>query len=185
MTQLPHRIDLVRHGPVHAQPQRCWGWTDLELKRDAQLEQALGAYGASLPRQALLLSSDLRRAHETAKLIAAPQQLPITLSSDLREMNFGDWEGLSWDEIERLEPARYARYMEYWQVEPTPEGESFAQLIARLERWVSQRESWPEHAVIVAHHGSLRALLSILQGIDPVEAMSTRWDYGQLRTIFL
>ncbi len=55
-----------------------------------------------------IYSSDLRRARATAQAIAAARNIPLSLRPALREIDFGQWEGLSWEQIELMDPD-YAR----------------------------------------------------------------------------
>jgi broad specificity phosphatase PhoE len=113
------------------------------------------------------VSSDLARAVETARIVLGPRSVPLRLDPDWREMQFGDWEGLTWDEILAANP----------QLDPTNEtavraytpggGETFDALCARVARAAERiANEVPEDgaALVATHAGPLHALLRVLLG---------------------
>jgi broad specificity phosphatase PhoE len=75
-------------------------------------------------------------------------------------MNFGEWDGRFWNALEREDPDRLKRWMENWITERVPGGESFTLLSERVRNWYAQCLANPaEEIVVVAHAGSIRALL--------------------------
>lgn len=127
---------------------------------------------ASMPeRPDLLVSSDLRRARESAEIVGAHWGMEVVVDSRLRELHFGEWEGRSWTELEQTDGARLGRWMRDWAREPVPGGESFLDLVGRASRWL---EEWAENSkaagdtLVVAHAGSIRAILCRLLGV-PIE----------------
>jgi broad specificity phosphatase PhoE len=112
-------------------------------------------------------ASDLRRAYETARIVAAPHRAAVTADPRLREFEFGTWEGLTWPEIVAARPhlrtltvADAARYH--------PEGgESFADVAARVGSFVAELPVVEHgHVVIVTHAGPLHAILDVLGILD-------------------
>jgi probable phosphoglycerate mutase len=86
------------------------------------------------------------------------------LDPTLLELSFGDWEGLTWPEVEARDPvALRAREADKWNFTP-PKGESYAMLCDRLRPWLAAREG----DVFVASHGGVaRAFLRLIAGVDP------------------
>ncbi len=130
-------------------------------------------------------SSDLMRARQTAEAIATCRGIPVNLDPDLREMNFGEWEGLTYQEIKR----DYKTLAEQWYSNPIdlriPGGETFAELAERsfrsIQRIVAAHQG--ETILVVAHGGTTRAIICrILQiGIDKI--WSFRQDNAALNII--
>lgn len=90
---------MVRHGPTHEKT--FVGWRDVPA--DLSDTQALARLDAALPRDALLISSDLIRAVHTADAIGmGRQRLPH--DPDLREFDFGDWDGRHHTEVSESHP---------------------------------------------------------------------------------
>ncbi len=140
----------VRHGPTHAKT--MVGWSDLpaDLSDTAQLARL----AAALPRDALVISSDLSRAVATADAIQQDRpRLPHDAA--LREMHFGDWELQHWADI-----PDQAQLQAFWDspgaIAP-PGGESWDAVSARVsgaaDRLVAAH---PGRAiVVVAHFGAI------------------------------
>jgi len=106
------RLFLVRHGSTRmVRQKRYQGWGDarLDVEGRKQARRAASAL-ASVPLGAVF-SSDLRRARETADTIAAVHGLRVTLLPALRELNFGAWEGRTWEEISGRWPDRWSQWL--------------------------------------------------------------------------
>ena len=100
------RLILIRHGETEWNTQhRAQGRTDIPLNERGKAQaQALGAHFAEETVD-LVLSSPLSRAYETAKAVADAAGAPIETAEDLTEIQFGVWEGLSFDDIRKNYPA--------------------------------------------------------------------------------
>jgi broad specificity phosphatase PhoE len=113
--------------------------------------------------------SPLQRAVMTAKAINQTGAIPLTLIDGLREIDFGQWEGLTWREIEARDPDYARQWMLQFPHLTIPGGEPFAAFCQRVESAFHQiqsevtRNSW-EAAAVVAHGGVLRVLLATTQG---------------------
>ena len=170
------KLFLIRHGDTESNSaERYWGNTDVKLS-DAGLRQAerLRDHLAT-ERIDAVYSSDLNRALATAVTIASNHRLDITICAELREMNFGELEGLTFDEISQ----RYPKVTELWLKRSPklrcPGGESLEEFNIRVSQFMDKLENHApqEGIVIVAHSGSLRSLLCLLLGIG----MERRWQF--------
>ena len=85
------------------------------------------------PTDAVVVTSDLQRAHETAVAIATRFDLPLLTDPRLREMHFGNWDGRNWHELEITEGAALREWMAQWTRHAPPGGETVADLVARME----------------------------------------------------
>lgn len=155
----------VRHAPVSATG--FCGWSDPEA--DLSDEQTLAMLRASLPEDAVLLSSDLRRATATADALTRRSWMRAAPTDQLREQNFGRWEGHPYDDDPDLDS--------FWR-DPSgfrpPGGESFADLCLRVGRFVvtESRASESREIVSVAHAGAIRAALALALTLPPAIALS-------------
>jgi alpha-ribazole phosphatase len=115
--------------------------------------------------EARLMSSPLKRARETAE-IAAGSGRPVEVDADLQEMDFGEWEGLSYDEVAARYPEGVAGWTEFRADFEFPGGESLADFAVRIER-VAQRLAEPAAGTAVAftHGGVVRALICHFLGL--------------------
>jgi probable phosphoglycerate mutase len=154
-------ILLARHGETDWNAaRRVQGHTDVPLnERGREQARALAEELADEPLEAVY-ASDLLRAHETARIVAERKGLHVTVLPELRERNFGTWEGLTDVEVfERFPQARTGT----WGDAETRE-ELSHRILAALRR-IAERH--PDGRVlVVAHGGPLRAALSAA-GADP------------------
>ena len=82
----------------------------------------------------------------------------------------GEWEGSRWDDLESEDTVRYRHWMENWESDAPPGGESLVTFEARVRRW---HEDLPEGRILlIAHAGVVRALRVLRQGISWSDAMS-------------
>lgn len=151
-------IYLVRHGET-ATPGLFLGRSDPPLgelgRRQArQLAETLPA-----PRR--LVSSGLRRATETAAILGDHWGLDPTVDLRFNEISYGEWDGLSWAEIERRWPREAAHKLgQWWEVTP-PGGEQSQALVVRLQAGWEDLCAGVKPVVVVAHVGVNAVLTEI------------------------
>jgi alpha-ribazole phosphatase len=164
------RIFFIRHAETEMAGRYC-GHSDPEL--NAQGRAQLSKLTHLLAHDAIdtVYSSDLRRAQTTAQSIAAARHIPVVLRPPLREIHFGDWEGMSWEQIEQLDPDFAQEWMAAYPHLPAPSGESFQAFEARVMEEVHHlldRSHGP--IAVVTHAGVLRVVLRHLFGCSEQEA---------------
>ncbi len=118
---------------------------------------------------AMVYSSPLRRALETAQSIA--RGAPIEILNDLREISHGDWDGLTWNEIEARDPDLAARKLADWHGVPAPGGEPWPEFAARVSRAFEWIRSGPRPAAIVAHAAVNQLLGNVDQAYGEVHVL--------------
>ena len=171
---------LVRHGESRwnaegrIQGQSCPG---LSARGHAQAEALAEAYGGHLgawlgtgPDAVRVVSSDLRRARETAAPLAAALGLEVGTDPRLRERAFGAWEGRSHAELAVEEPERWQRWTTGADVMEEIGAETAEQLAARVVPALSELHlATPEGGccVVVSHGGSIWHGLHRLLGLPP------------------
>src|SRR5882757_2736937 len=101
------RVLFIRHAETGMAGRFC-GHSDPDLNAPGHAQLARLARVLSTEKIGEIYSSDLRRAQSTAEGIAAGRNIPLTLRPALREIHFGEWEGLTWGQIEQVDP-EYAR----------------------------------------------------------------------------
>lgn len=183
------RLILVRHGEtpwnVTLQYQ---GQANVPLNERGR-EQALRA-AARLTRYGItrLYSSDLARAWQTAELIGTTIGLTPVAIPELREIDVGQWEGLTPEDLYRRFPDHMAEYRRDPARTVRLGGESYAQLQARALIALQQIQDQHQHGEIVAavsHGGTIRALLCHVIGLD-LDRFGRMWiDNGSLTELRL
>ncbi|MEO7019056.1 MAG: histidine phosphatase family protein [Ktedonobacteraceae bacterium] len=159
------RLFLIRHGETLANREmRYIGTRDDALSTTGEVQATqLASVLTPLPIAAIY-SSPLQRAHHTAEAIATPHQLAVQVTPELRECNFGVWEGLSRAEV-LAQSVEDAARLHAWEQDATtapPGGESFAAMQQRVRTFVEQLAE--QHAgqtlVLVSHVGPIKVLLA-------------------------
>lgn len=106
----------------------------------------------------------------------------------LREMDFGTWDGRSWDDVHDTGADALARWAAAWHEERVPGGEGFGDVIARVRPWLHDalrhaRGAAVSELVAVAHAGSIRALLVQAVGLPRELAFRVRLDHARVTGI--
>ena len=163
----------VRHGPTHEKT--LVGWRDVPA--DLSDGAALARLDAALPRPALLVSSDLVRASATADRLAAGRDR-LDPAPDIREFDFGDWDGLHFTEVVARDPVLSRRYWEAPGDVAAPGGESWNAAAARVAGYVDAiNVAHPEaHVIAVAHFGVILTQVQRAAGFRAEDALAHRVD---------
>lgn len=165
---------LIRHTRPEIAPGLCYGQLDIDLA-DSFAEEA-NAVLNWLPQLDLIISSPLLRTHKLAEFLA--QTVNCKLQTDLRlmEKNFGAWEGRAWDDIERYEIDAWAcDVMNY----TPPGGESAQQVMQRVQSFLHDLARLPhQNIALVAHGGSIRAILAQIACMPLSNTLNWKIDYG-------
>jgi broad specificity phosphatase PhoE len=145
---------LARHGETDWNREGRWqGWADPPLNETGRAQaRKLAEQLRATPFDAVY-SSDLRRAHETAEIVAAPHGVPVVVERDLREIDIGSWSGLTRPEID-------ARFPDGRR----PDGETREQHAERVLAGVTRiaRDNEGRRVLIVTHGGTLRTLHNVV-----------------------
>ena len=180
------RLLLVRHGETELNSaERYWGHTDaglstVGLKQAEQLRHRLAAEEIGA-----VYSSDLSRARVTAEIIVSSHHAEITACAELREVNFGELEGLTFAEVGQLYPEVAKLWVAGNPELKYPGGESIEEFSQRVGQFRPRLESnTPQETVlIVAHSASLRILLCYLMGWEPRHWRQLRLDLASLSVL--
>ena len=171
------RLVLLRHGQTeYNAASRMQGQLDTPLS-DLGRDQAVAAAEVLAKRQPLLIvSSDLRRALDTATSLSERSGLPVTVDTRLRETHLGDWQGMTHLEVDASAPGARLVWRDDARWAPHG-GESRVDVAARsmplIAELVAGQPEWgvdePERPVVlVAHGGLIAALTAALLGL-PVD----------------
>ena len=158
---------LIRHAETDMAGTLC-GHSDPELNTRGRAQLAGLISGLRINQIGVVYTSDLRRAYTTGTAIAEAFGVDCHLRRALREINFGQWEGITWSEIERRDNAYARRWIEEYPSLPAPDGESFHDFERRVLGEVKvlsvKAEAAGRAIAVVTHAGVLRTVLCALQG---------------------
>jgi broad specificity phosphatase PhoE len=155
------RVLLVRHAETEWNRERRFqGWRDVPLSATGREQAESAARLLAATRIDAVWSSPLARARDTAAIIAAPHRLAVQESEAFREMGFGDWEGLTRDEVRE----RFAEAHRAWAETPHeavwPGAETLAAVRARaLAGLEALRAAHTGQTICLVSHGITGRLL--------------------------
>jgi alpha-ribazole phosphatase len=167
-------IYLVRHTRPDIAVGVCYGRLDVALPANFETEAAV--VQTRLPAARSIVTNDSERCRRLAVFLADACEARLVVDDRLRELDFGDWEGQSWEDIPRAQTDAWTK--DIWN-HSAPDGETYASLHARVSAaWESLLLIDEEALVIVGHAGPLRALLTIALELPPESFIRIHLDYG-------
>ncbi|WP_216831672.1 histidine phosphatase family protein [Alkalihalobacterium elongatum] len=177
-------VTLLRHSLTDYNEQKKYlGWTDIPInEKGKKLLQSL-QQKYSYPKGDVIISSDLIRCVTTAEILYP--NTPIVKDVRLREFNFGDWEGQTYEQLK--ENPLYRSWLDNVNQTKPPKGETFSYFQTRVmkswEKLINDAvDQQFQHVIIVSHGGPIRLLLSQL---FPTKKNFWEWsiNYGQGYTL--
>lgn len=173
------RLLLVRHGETDWNATgRYQGQNDIPLNAIGERQAKAVAERLAAERLDAVYASDLLRAWETAQAIADPHGLEVRADVRLREMNYGDWQGLTYREIVEQAPEALAAWNADRLHNTPPGGESLLELAYRTQSVMDEiRATHPEGTVALASHGgTVRMILCVLLERSPASYWQFEMD---------
>ncbi|MBT3558583.1 MAG: histidine phosphatase family protein [Rhodospirillales bacterium] len=168
----------IRHAPVFGGASRLYGQEDLDC--DVSDTPRYEALASRLPDDAVWIVTNLVRTHQTAGAIwsAAGSEQNPTVEPELAEQFFGDWQGLTWSQMEERDADTYAQFWQDPSGNAPPGGESFAAVIDRTSQAVDRltQQFAGRDIVCVAHGGSIRGAVSQALGLHHERGLSLTID---------
>ena len=167
-------VVLLRHGDTRLSPERRFsgvGSGDPGLSDDGR-EQVRRAGGSALLQGLActeVLTSPMSRCRETARIVAAALGVSIVVDPDLREMDYGLWEEMTFDEVQDRYPEDLRRWTQSAWASPTGSSENFAAVLDRMgtvaERFASRYAG--ASVLAVTHITPIKALVAHALGAPP------------------
>ena len=159
---------LLRHGRTEHTPERRFsGSSDLPLSQAGRADAAAAARHLAGRGIDVIVCSPLQRTRQTAEAAAEVLGVPVEVEADLRELDFGAWEGLTADEAQVKSPLAFRRWSGALDVRP-PSGESVADVSARVAR--ARARVLERHAgktvLVVSHMMPIKLLLAAGLGVS-------------------
>jgi alpha-ribazole phosphatase len=174
------KLLFIRHAETDMAGTFC-GRSDPELNARGQAQ--LGELISRLRNEEIgvVYTSDLRRAYTTARTIAEAFAVDCCVRSALREIDFGKWDGLTWEEIERRDGIYARRWIADYPTLPAPDGENYRDFERRVQDEVKFLSLEAEAAdcciAVVTHAGVLRTVLCALHGCSEESAREQTRSY--------
>ena len=155
---------LVRHAPVQVAQGVCYGRQDVALSPGWEsIVSGLSVLAKGAVCQ-VLYSSPAQRCWQMAQRLAHSAGMELRVDHRLAELNFGKWEGVRWQDIDRA-------LLDEWAQNPAgfapPEGESGQDLYQRIQNFWHEVHQREENVCILSHGGPLRLLSAFAGGYKP------------------
>ena len=177
---------LLRHGQTALSTERRFaGLSDIELTETGVRQAKLaGERLAARGGVDVIVASPLRRTRQTAEEVASATSAPVEYDDDLRETDFGDWEGLTFTEAQRRWPDEVAAWLADPAAAPSG-GESFAAVAIRVQ--AARERLMAAHAretvLVVSHVTPIKTLLTEALLAPPAAMYRMHLDVGSLSEI--
>ena len=167
-------VVLLRHGDTRLSPERRFsgvGSADPSLSA-AGVDQARRAAGSALLRGRAfteVLTSPMSRCQQTARIVAEALGISVVVDRDLREMDFGLWEEMTFDEVQDRYPVDLERWKQSAMSPPTGSSETLAAVVVRMETVAGRFASRYAGASVLAvtHITPVKALVAHALGAPP------------------
>lgn len=183
---------LVRHGETVGQSSiRLYGATDVALAPEGELQAAAAGRLLVGRRFDAVYSSPLHRAKRSAGIVLETLSHPpvsTELVEGFREIDFGRWEGWTWDEVAARDPENFARWSSEGPAFRFPEGEVRSEFVARVQAAVgpsieSRFAAGAEQLLAVVHKGVIKAIAARLLDIPFTELEGLALPLGAVRRL--
>jgi broad specificity phosphatase PhoE len=171
-------VFFIRHAETDMAGTFC-GHSDppINTRGRQQIQELIRALNSEVIE--CVFTSDLERAVSTAEMLAGALGVPCIKKPNLREIYFGSWEGLTWEQIQERDEAYARRWTESYPGLPAQGGESFADFQTRVGSEVSKilnDTDWRQVAV-VTHGGVMRVVLQSMCGLAENETWELTKPY--------
>lgn len=180
------RIYLIRHGEVEGHEEKRYnGQADVALTPKGQAQFGMLQMRLQKKEISAVYSSDLQRCREGARLLAASHGVDPIENEELRELHIGDWEGLTWQELQQRYPQQWQARLDDIVNYQVPGGESLVEMATRvmpaIEKIVAEHPG--EELIVVAHGGVNRVVLLDAIGAPLERLFHIEQDFGCLNAI--
>lgn len=177
---MKRQIAIVRHGSVAAEYHRRYiGSTNVPIDAVGMKQaQAVGSF-LHAGDFASCICSPMARTLKTAKIISKETAVPLSTEVLLREVDFGEWEGLNFDEVSNRFPDEVKQWLALGDDFVFPGGESIrgfhSRVTVAVERLLKSKE---RNQIVVTHGGVFRVMLCIFLGIPVKHVNAFSVMYG-------
>ena len=173
------KLYLVRHTKVDCPAGVCYGQSEIGVNITFEVEKNMLFEKLQNIEFEKIYSSPLKRCAILAEAFTnSPKK--VIYDERLMELNFGKWEGKTWNEIEKSEETKHW-FNDYLNT-PCPGGESYTDLLKRVQNFINnlKKKDSGKNVLIICHGGTIRAFHAIINNVNPQRAFDLKLDYGQM-----
>lgn len=181
------RLYLARHGQVVGfDKMTANGHTDVGITETGVIQMNNLAERLRLVEIDAIYATGLTRTEKGARIIGQYHNIPVISRPEMKEIFFGDWEGMSLEELEKAYPGELdKRHADIARYRPPGNGENMNDVLKRVIPSLKEiiREHTGKNILIVAHGGVNRVILCDALGMDLYNLFNIQQDYGCLNII--
>lgn len=171
----------IRHTQPDIHPGICYGQKDIELKKTynndlSKIKKILGPMKDNKDISKIF-SSPLSRCSRLAVDLSKALSLACQTDERLKEMNFGLWEGQSYNTLWEEDPC-FRKWSNNWKTMNTAQGESLPELINRVRSFIE--ESQLNNSLIITHSGVIRVMMHLLEGKTIESCFDIKINFAQI-----
>lgn len=184
---MARKLFLLRHGDVGDEYRdRYIGSTDVSLSEQGyQQAKTIGAWLCSQHID-YCYCSPMKRCKETAAIVLKQRGVDCNVEPDLREIDFGRWECLAFDDIAEKFPDEIKKWSDFDMDFAFPEGERIGDCVGRIIGIADRLAEDPADTILVCTHGGIiRLLICYFLGLEPWQYILFRVERGTVATIEL
>jgi broad specificity phosphatase PhoE len=182
----PTRLILLRHGEVEERYHRVFGGR-IDMELSARGREQAEALARCVRRRTIdaIYCSPMRRARQTMAPLADHCPSAPMVKEELREVDFGAWTGLTWEQVHQQFGIRAFQWLDQVESGAIPQAETGAQVRSRVEpclrQWVGEHAG--QNVVVVCHGGIIRVVLSLLLELPLPVMGSFEIDYASMTQV--
>ncbi|MGA2331584.1 MAG: alpha-ribazole phosphatase [Syntrophales bacterium] len=184
---MARKLLLLRHGDIGKQYQdRYIGSADVSMSPlgHQQVRAIRALLGKERPSQCI--SSPMMRCRETAAVVMETADMDFTVDPDLREIDFGRWEGMDFGEIQKAFPEEIDRWAEFKADFAFPGGDKIGDFQERVVSVAERLATNPADTILICTHGGvIRLLICHFLGLQPWHYILFKVKHASLATIEL
>ena len=185
----PTRLYFIRHGEVEERYHRIFGGSRIDMNLSELGHRHAEALAEWFERGSLdaVYVSPMQRVHQTAGPMLKSLEIAPTVLSDLREVDFGDWTGYRWHEIQEKFGTVAYNWLETLDSGGIPNGECTETLFGRVRPCLQRVVDENPHGrvAVVCHGGIIRVMLALLLEVPLSHMAHFNIDYGSVTMLEL
>ncbi|WP_455538892.1 histidine phosphatase family protein [Terrisporobacter sp.] len=184
-------IYLIRHGEIcfEDNEKKCIGITNIKLSNDGRIKAEQVSELLKDRKINKVYTSPLSRCLDFSKIICNKLEIPYFIEDDLKEINMGIWENLSFKKIKQLYKYDYVERGLNIKTFKIRDGESFEECSERAQKVFkkicNENKKNDKNIAIVTHSGIIRCLLSSINNIPLENILDIKVDYGTINIVEL
>ena len=177
-------IYLARHGETELNKKKVYyGFTDIALNSNGEAQCQVLKQKLMNVNFDIVITSPLIRTVNSAEIITGINKDEIHKYEELKELNFGKWEGMHYKEVEKQYPIEWKAWCDDWQGYSIPEGERFNDFYNRVETCFNKikEEITGKTVLIVGHEGALKVIALQLLGLKVEDYWTITFKFGEYK----